>query len=144
MITGWIRLQNGYYLPIASGDGEVSFLAKISTRSSHSSGEIKEAMGSETPLFRGADQGKLSASMLNGDIAIADSATSTLVVEEKKVDPGTLASRTKEGRDSVRAAVHMDAMAFGMGCCCLQITFQATDIDESRFIYDQLAVMAPM
>lgn len=82
--------------------------------------------------------------MLNGGIAIADSATSTLVVEEKKVDPGTRASPTKEGRDSVRAAVHMDAMAFGMGCCCLQITFQATDIDESRFIYDQLAVMAPM
>ena len=21
-------------------------------------------------------------------------------------------------------AVHMDAMAFGMGCCCLQVTFQ--------------------
>ncbi|KAL3943383.1 MAG: hypothetical protein SGBAC_002549 [Bacillariaceae sp.] len=143
-VPGWIRLQNGYYLPIASGDGEISFLTKISTRSSHSSGEVKEAMGSETPLFRGADQGKLSASMLNGGIAIADSATSTLVVEEKKVDPGTRASPTKEGRDSVRAAVHMDAMAFGMGCCCLQITFQATDIDESRFIYDQLAVMAPI
>ena len=38
----------------------------------------------------------------------------------------------------------MDAMAFGMGCCCLQITFQATDVDESRFLYDQLAVMAPI
>jgi glutamate--cysteine ligase catalytic subunit len=38
----------------------------------------------------------------------------------------------------------MDAMAFGMGCCCLQITFQAKDVDESRFIFDQLAVMAPM
>lgn len=21
--------------------------------------------------------------------------------------------------------IHMDAMAFGMGCCCLQVTFQA-------------------
>jgi glutamate--cysteine ligase catalytic subunit len=31
-----------------------------------------------------------------------------------------------------------------MGCCCLQITFQAKDIEESRFIYDQLAVMAPI
>jgi glutamate--cysteine ligase catalytic subunit len=31
-----------------------------------------------------------------------------------------------------------------MGCCCLQITFQATDVDESRFLYDQLAVLAPI
>jgi glutamate--cysteine ligase catalytic subunit len=38
----------------------------------------------------------------------------------------------------------MDAMAFGMGCCCLQITFQAKDIEESRYMYDQLAVMAPI
>lgn len=44
----------------------------------------------------------------------------------------------------IRPAVHMDAMAFGMGCTCLQITFQATDMDESRFIYDQLAVVAPI
>lgn len=35
-------------------------------------------------------------------------------------------------------------MAFGMGCCCLQVTFQAQDIDESRYIYDQLAVLAPI
>jgi glutamate--cysteine ligase catalytic subunit len=44
----------------------------------------------------------------------------------------------------VRPAIHMDAMAFGMGCCCLQITFQAKDVDESRFMYDQLAVLAPI
>ena len=31
-----------------------------------------------------------------------------------------------------------------MGCCCLQVTFQAQDVDESRFIYDQLAVLAPI
>ena len=49
-----------------------------------------------------------------------------------------------EDKENVRAAVHMDAMAFGMGCCCLQITFQAKDVDESRFMYDQLAVMAPI
>lgn len=38
----------------------------------------------------------------------------------------------------------MDAMAFGMGCTCLQVTFQAKDMEESRFMYDQLAVMAPI
>mmetsp|Transcript_10386 Transcript_10386/g.19087 ORF Transcript_10386/g.19087 Transcript_10386/m.19087 type:complete len:966 (+) Transcript_10386:169-3066(+) len=38
----------------------------------------------------------------------------------------------------------MDAMAFGMGCCCLQVTFQARDVDESRYMFDQLAVLAPL
>ncbi len=34
--------------------------------------------------------------------------------------------------------VYMDAMGFGMGCCCLQVTFQATNIAEARLLYDQL------
>lgn len=38
----------------------------------------------------------------------------------------------------------MDAMAFGMGCCCLQVTFQAKDIAESRYLYDQLSVLSPI
>ncbi|CAN6618110.1 glutamate--cysteine ligase [Trichomonascus vanleenenianus] len=40
--------------------------------------------------------------------------------------------------------IYMDAMAFGMGCCCLQLTFQATDINEARNMYDQLAPLAPI
>lgn len=38
----------------------------------------------------------------------------------------------------------MDSAAFGMGCCCLQVTLQGSDISESRYLYDQLAVMAPI
>ncbi len=38
----------------------------------------------------------------------------------------------------------MDAMAFGMGACCLQVTFQARDLDESRNLYDQLAILSPL
>eukprot|EP00004_Rigifila_ramosa_P027672 TRINITY_DN9097_c0_g1_i1.p1 TRINITY_DN9097_c0_g1~~TRINITY_DN9097_c0_g1_i1.p1 ORF type:complete len:665 (+),score=125.25 TRINITY_DN9097_c0_g1_i1:150-2144(+) len=38
----------------------------------------------------------------------------------------------------------MDAMAFGMGCCCLQITFQARDISEARRVYDQFVALAPI
>lgn len=38
----------------------------------------------------------------------------------------------------------MDAMGFGMGSCCLQVTFQASSLDESRVLYDQLAVVAPL
>ncbi|CAG8448828.1 10011_t:CDS:2 [Racocetra fulgida] len=37
--------------------------------------------------------------------------------------------------------IYMDAMVFGMGCCCLQITFQACNAEEARRLYDQLAVM---
>ncbi|CAM9267298.1 unnamed protein product [Ectocarpus sp. 4 AP-2014] len=43
-----------------------------------------------------------------------------------------------------RPTIHMDAMAFGMGCCCLQVTFQARDIEESRYMFDQLAVVSPI
>lgn len=40
--------------------------------------------------------------------------------------------------------IQMDCMAYGMGCCCLQVTFQASDVDESRFLYDQLAPLTPI
>ncbi|KAJ1448288.1 glutamate-cysteine ligase-domain-containing protein [Pelagophyceae sp. CCMP2097] len=46
--------------------------------------------------------------------------------------------------EAVEEGIHMDAMAFGMGCCCLQVTFQCRDVDESRHVYDQLAVLAPI
>ena len=35
-------------------------------------------------------------------------------------------------------------MAFGMGCCCLQVTFQCRSIQEARHLYDQLAVLGPI
>ncbi|ERF74697.1 Glutamate--cysteine ligase [Endocarpon pusillum Z07020] len=40
--------------------------------------------------------------------------------------------------------VYMDAMAFGMGSCCLQITFQAKNIIEGRKLYDQLSPLGPI
>ena len=40
--------------------------------------------------------------------------------------------------------VYMDAMAFGMGSCCLQITFQAKNITEGRTLYDQLSPLGPI
>ncbi|KAL6079062.1 glutamate--cysteine ligase [Balamuthia mandrillaris] len=40
--------------------------------------------------------------------------------------------------------IYMDSMAFGMGLCCLQCTFQAVDINEARYFYDQLAVLCPI
>lgn len=40
--------------------------------------------------------------------------------------------------------IYMDSMGFGMGCCCLQITFQAKSITEARTLYDQLAPLSPI
>ena len=40
--------------------------------------------------------------------------------------------------------IYMDAMAFGMGSCCLQITFQAKNITEGRMLYDQLSPLGPI
>jgi glutamate--cysteine ligase catalytic subunit len=41
-------------------------------------------------------------------------------------------------------AIHLDAMAFGMGCCCLQVTMQTHNEEQSRYLHDQLAVLSPL
>lgn len=40
--------------------------------------------------------------------------------------------------------IYMDAMGFGMGCCCLQITFQACSVSEARRMYDALVPVGPI
>ncbi|KAL5013742.1 hypothetical protein ScPMuIL_008012 [Solemya velum] len=40
--------------------------------------------------------------------------------------------------------IYMDCMGFGMGCCCLQVTFQACNISEARSLYDQLTTLCPI
>lgn len=47
-------------------------------------------------------------------------------------------------QDALEDHIYMDCMGFGMGCCCLQVTFQACSVEEARRLYDQLAVMAPI
>lgn len=132
-VPGWIRLQNGYYLPMNSDDGEVKFLHKVSSET-HANNQQKKALGSETPMYKG------SVGNINDvpDLRKAlETAVSSLSDEHKNFND-------EAKMFNLRPAIHMDAMAFGMGCCCLQITFQATDVDESRFLYDQLAVLAPI
>lgn len=50
--------------------------------------------------------------------------------------------------DQISAAkpdhIYMDHMGFGMGCCCLQVTFQAVNVDEARWLYDQLTPITPV
>jgi hypothetical protein len=118
-----------------SEDGKIEFLHKVSKRAQTQNTEMKR-IGSNTPLFRGADEDQdIVATLLGGTVAVTEAS-----VNEKSSSP----EKENRSSESLRAAVHMDAMAFGMGCCCLQITFQAKDVDESRFIFDQLALMAPM
>jgi len=38
----------------------------------------------------------------------------------------------------------MDATAFGMGAGCLQVTMQAPDMTQARYLYDMMAVLAPL
>ena len=40
--------------------------------------------------------------------------------------------------------IYMDAMGFGMGCSCLQLTFQSCNIKEARRLYDALVPVAPI
>ncbi|OJA17813.1 hypothetical protein AZE42_08395 [Rhizopogon vesiculosus] len=40
--------------------------------------------------------------------------------------------------------IYMDAMGFGMGCCCLQLTFQSCNVDEARRMYDALVPVGPI
>lgn len=146
---GWIRLQNGYYLPINSTCGKIPFLHKVSARAQASNSEMKR-IGSNVPLFRAGittDQEKV-VSLLTDSVPVTDhsvgtTSSTTAVLDHDSVS--TLQNLAEElNQDIVRPAIHMDAMAFGMGCGCLQVTFQGEDIEESRFMYDQLAVMAPI
>mmetsp|Transcript_48751 Transcript_48751/g.72410 ORF Transcript_48751/g.72410 Transcript_48751/m.72410 type:complete len:877 (+) Transcript_48751:64-2694(+) len=144
---GWIRLQNGYYLPMASSDGSIQFLHKVSTKvqsSTSASIENKRPLGANTPLFRQQNP-KNDINSIGAAVPSPTDLVEELSMHNISIStaPPTKPEAT-EKLERVRAAIHMDAMAFGMGCCCLQVTFQAKDIDESRFIYDQLAVMAPI
>jgi glutamate--cysteine ligase catalytic subunit len=40
--------------------------------------------------------------------------------------------------------IYLDSIGFGMGCSCLQTTFQAQSIDEARHLYDQLTPLTPI
>lgn len=38
----------------------------------------------------------------------------------------------------------MDCMCFGMGCSCLQVTFQANNEDDARWLYDTFTIISPI
>jgi len=127
-IPGWIRLQNGYYLPMQSDDGKTSFLQKLPEQVNY-----PQSSGNSSPKLHGNNE-KLTLEL--DSLSLDD--TAAVKNEEKQSNNNHL------DLERVQPSIHMDAMAFGMGLCCLQVTFQARDVDESRFLYDQLAVLAPI
>eukprot|EP00923_Selenidium_pygospionis_P042682 GHVN01073714.1.p2 GENE.GHVN01073714.1~~GHVN01073714.1.p2 ORF type:complete len:858 (-),score=136.27 GHVN01073714.1:62-2635(-) len=44
----------------------------------------------------------------------------------------------------VRGQIYMDMFGFGMGMSCVQLTYGTTDVSTARYLYDQLAVLAPL
>lgn len=59
-------------------------------------------------------------------------------------DYSSLGDDGEAARAAIPDHVYMDAMGFGMGCCCLQVTFQASNINEARTLYDQLTPLSPI
>lgn len=47
-------------------------------------------------------------------------------------------------RASLPNHIYMDHMGFGMGLCCLQMTFQAVNIEEAKWLYDNLTPITPI
>ncbi len=60
------------------------------------------------------------------------------------VDKNTKVSSAPTAVDPYPGYIYMDSMAFGMGCCCLQLTFEAQSISHARSLHDQLLVLAPI
>jgi len=65
--------------------------------------------------------------------------TNTTVKQDFDVTPPTLVGPMEKAPE-----IYMDAMGFGMGNCCLQVTFQARDLEESRYLFDQLSIICPI
>jgi len=95
----------------------------------------------EVPLFRDlrTPEFKESASDVQKE--------ETALPPRYPVEAGVGVLKSPDGLAAMSAEwpkVEMDAMAYGMGCCCTQVTFQARDMDESRYLFDQLVVLSPI
>jgi len=40
--------------------------------------------------------------------------------------------------DPYPGMIYMDAMAFGMGQCCLQLTYECSTVNHARYLHDML------
>jgi len=109
------------------------------------------------PLLGAIEQGPFSdpPTEPKGPIANSQYASDLLIHPHKRFATLTKNIRTRRGSNvninvpmyqehRKGGNIHMDAMVFGMGCCCLQTTFQCCNIEEARHFYDQFAVISPI
>lgn len=79
---------------------------------------------------------------------ITTTKSTTPTTTTKSTTPTTTTKATAAATAATAAAeanhIYMDCMGFGMGCCCLQVTFQACNICEARQLYDQLTFLCPI
>ncbi|CAG2113465.1 unnamed protein product, partial [Medioppia subpectinata] len=65
--------------------------------------------------------------------------------DTKTPDPFVEIFNDKESKRAAKVDhIYLDSGVFGMGCCCLQVTLQATNIDEAMVLNDQMAQLAPI
>ena len=100
----------------------------------------------------------VNESNINGDIAKSQFISDELINPHPRFGTLTRNIRERRGKNvdiyvpiyrdeftpKNENSIFMDAMVFGMGCCCLQVTHQCKQINEARHLYDQLAVLTPI
>ena len=91
------------------------------------------------PHFRFATLTRNIRLRRGGNVAI----NMPIFVDKNTIIPSYEKERA-EGREALDGHIYMDSMAFGMGQCCIQCTFQAPDIDAARTLYDQFIPLAPI
>eukprot|EP01054_Gregarina_sp_Poly1_P002858 Gregarina_sp_Poly_1__2857@NODE_1799_length_3305_cov_756_496603_g1169_i0_p1_GENE_NODE_1799_length_3305_cov_756_496603_g1169_i0NODE_1799_length_3305_cov_756_496603_g1169_i0_p1_ORF_typecomplete_len778_score100_50GCS/PF03074_16/7_5e127GCS2/PF04107_13/11GCS2/PF04107_13/0_18S1/PF00575_23/0_13_NODE_1799_length_3305_cov_756_496603_g1169_i09143247 len=63
---------------------------------------------------------------------------------ENTTDRRKIVARAQETPNPVAGHIFMDHFGFGMGQCCLQVTFGCPNLNAARTLYDQMAVLAPI
>ncbi|TYZ59726.1 hypothetical protein PybrP1_006638 [[Pythium] brassicae (nom. inval.)] len=112
--------------------------------------ESKRALSDDESASTGTDESAASPTH-GGDAGAALPKSPSAEALDAFADDAALPSRRKisishsvEQAEPYPGFIHMDCMAFGMGMCCLQVTFQAQNIGESRHLYDHLGVLSPI
>lgn len=98
--------------------------------------------------------------MLYGPISNSQYLSDNIISPHPRFSSLTLNIRKRRGRNidirvpqyqdiktniiDTKKMIHGDAMGFGMGLCCQQVTFQTRSQYEARFLYDQLAILSPL
>lgn len=98
----------------------------------------------QVPLFLDARTVQLQPLIPNDNVhrALLKNSEETPILQSDCQDPFYMCL-DEALKTEVKKSILLDSSIFGPGCCCLQVTIQGRDIEESRYLYDQLAVLAP-